>query len=292
MNPKIIVASSVVVSVLGLVVLWSSSQSKSSPLNDPASEQVASAKAPVDIQTEPSPNSAVAESPVGSEAPNIGSEITTLLRHGLSDQAMSKLAQWTVLDPAAAAEFVERLSDGERRVDAIRTVARTWAGMSSEDAIGWVKHEALGDSRSMVQEFVCYRVAEDDPVAAIRLATGSGAEDTFPLLANLTQQWAARDPAAAKAWTLSQPRGSARETLVARLALSLATQQPAEAGQLIVDEMAPGAAQDEAAMSVLFQWAVRDEAGAAEWVRHFPAGSLKQRAETELAGIADSKRGE
>jgi hypothetical protein len=61
---------------------------------------------------------------------------------------------------------------------------------------------------------------------------------------------------------------------------------PTDAASFVVGEMQAGPAQDEAAMAVLHQWALRDFTGASAWVNEFPEGNMRERAIRELKGLA------
>jgi len=77
--------------------------------------------------------------------------------------------------------------------------------------------------------------------------------------------------------------------LMARLAYVQSQTDPASGARLAVKEIAAGSVQDEAVISVVHQWALRDLAGAQAWVNKFPEGPIRVRASTELIGVAASK---
>jgi hypothetical protein len=49
----------------------------------------------------------------------------------------------------------------------------------------------------------------------------------------------------------------------------MAQSKPAEAATFVMQEITPGPARTEAAISVLHQWALRDSAGAIAWASNF-----------------------
>lgn len=132
-------------------------------------------------------------------------------------------------------------------------------------------------------------LAESDPRAALLAASD---RDLGPAAAyvrgNFLQLWAERDFTAAHAYAESQAPGEAREELIARLALVMARWIPAEAAAIVAQDMRPGPAQTEAAVSVVHRWAGADSAAASAWVAAFPAGPLRERAEREIAGLRGS----
>jgi hypothetical protein len=173
----------------------------------------------------------------------------------------------------------------------LRTAAREWAAVSPSDALAWVSGLNDPEERRVLAESVVYRMAEQNPREALNLAIDSGFGTEGSLIANLTQQWAEREPAAVQKWTLAQPASPMRDELVSRLTFVLSKQNPQDAGRLAIEEIADGITRNEAVMSVLHQWALRDAAGAAQWVAQFPGGPLRDRARQELAGLAAQRGG-
>lgn len=137
----------------------------------------------------------------------------------------------------------------------------------------------------------CLALAERDPRAAVIFAIDNGLCDTDAgLLENLAAQWAARDFPAAHAWVMQQDPGDWRDGLLAHVAYAGSQSDPASAARLVVAEMAPGPQQNEAAISVLHQWALLDLGSAAAWASAFPAGSFRQRAIAEIEGVRKSRQ--
>jgi hypothetical protein len=109
-------------------------------------------------------------------------------------------------------------------------------------------------------------------------------------MANLVQQWADQDLRSAYVWTLGQPAGDGRTAMLSRVALVWSKTAPAEAAEIVVNQMPPGPQQTEAVMSVLHQWALRDPGATIKWVERFPPGPLRERAITELEGLVQPDR--
>lgn len=128
-----------------------------------------------------------------------------------------------------------------------------------------------------------WELSEEEISAALQhLVTQNAASST---LENLTQQWAARNHAAALAWAMDQKAGVTRDRLIQRIAFVQAQSSPADAAWLVVEQIPSGAIQADAAISVLHQWALKDLAAAGAWVQRFPEGALKHRAEQEIQGL-------
>jgi hypothetical protein len=166
---------------------------------------------------------------------------------------------------------------------------REWARNFPAEALAWLKNAPDGKQRLAIAEIACSYLAQTNPAAAVTLAEnclGSSTNNAAQfLLDNMTQQWASQDMQAASAWALAKPAGEQRDRLVQRIAIAESSANPADAAQLIVQQMQPGATQDEAAISVLYQWAQKDAPAAMAWAESFPAGDLRDRAIKEVKNV-------
>jgi hypothetical protein len=168
---------------------------------------------------------------------------------------------------------------------------RKWARRDVDGALASVANLADEELRGEALEFICYGVAESNPAKAVNLAVSSGLQDRpGAVVQNLVQQWAVADLPSALAWTTKQPNGEQRDEYMARVALEYSRRMPADAARLVVDQIPPGPAQTESAMTVLHQWAIQDLPAAAAWVAKFPDGPLRTRAVAELEGIARAQK--
>jgi hypothetical protein len=70
------------------------------------------------------------------------------------------------------------------------------------------------------------------------------------------------------------------------VALVWSKSDPAEAARLILDQIPAGDHQNEAVISVVYQWALQDKKEARAWVQLFPEGALRQRALNEITNSA------
>jgi hypothetical protein len=159
--------------------------------------------------------------------------------------------------------------------------AAAWARAHPEAAVRWMTGAPPGASRDAVAEVACEQIAEADPAAAVSLAERFGSRCPG-LRENLVQQWADRDTAAAAAYAMSQPPGPDRDQLLGRVAFSRARNDPAAAASLVAEQIEPGPIRDDAVVSVIHQWMLRDAPAAVAWVRSFPPGALRTRALQEL----------
>jgi hypothetical protein len=172
-----------------------------------------------------------------------------------------------------------------------RRALEGWTQQDSAAALAWAARIADAAQRQQAREIICLTLAQSDPRRAVQVSIDTGLCDTDAgLLENLTAQWASNDFSAAHDWVRQQDAGGWRDDLVARVAFAGSQSDPASAARLVVAEMAPGPKQNEAAISVLHQWALRDLDAAATWAETFPEGELRTRALGEIAGIRLSRQ--
>jgi hypothetical protein len=156
-------------------------------------------------------------------------------------------------DPAQAAEVaLARLPAGPERDTALLGVAGRWAETEPESVAEWLAGFPPGHLR----------------------------QDAFAALASV---WAAKDSAAAAAWFSGQTALPNGDQMMSRVAPILADYLPETAARLVAESIAPGDAQNEAALFVVQSWAAKDLTAAAEWVGRFPPGSLRDQAQQILA---------
>jgi hypothetical protein len=166
---------------------------------------------------------------------------------------------------------------------------REWARNFPAEALAWLKNAPDGKQRLTIAEIVCSQVAQTNAVAAVKLAENCLGEGTNNpaqfLLDNMAQQWANQDMSAASAWALAKPAGEQRDRLLQRIAIAESSDNPADAARLISEQMSPGSTQNEAAISVVYQWAQKDAPAAMAWAESFPAGDLRDRAIKEVKNV-------
>jgi hypothetical protein len=177
----------------------------------------------------------------------------------------------------AAPDFARELDSATLADNANRRGLEAWAQKDPAAALAW----AAG----------ILDLAQRDPRKAVQAAIDTRLCDTDAgLLDNLTAQWADRDFAGAHDWVRQQEAGDWHEELTAHIAFICSKSDPAAAAQIVVEEMTPGPRQDEAAISVLHQWAQSDLEAAAAWANAFPEGNLHRRALAEIEGIRKSSQ--
>lgn len=161
---------------------------------------------------------------------------------------------------------------------------RAWARRNPQLAQEWLAGASEGAKRDAVSETVCLKIAETNPAAAVALADGYGAGCTN-VLENLMSQWADLDIQAAYRWATSKPPGAQRDGLLSRIAFVESKTDPQSAATLVAEQIASEQIQDEAAISVLYQWAQKDPNAAMSWAQSFSAGTLHDRAVNEVQNV-------
>jgi hypothetical protein len=161
---------------------------------------------------------------------------------------------------------------------------REWARNNPTAALNWALKAEEGAQREAVVETVCPQLAQTDPAQAVDLAERSG-PSCSNLLENMTLLWAQRDERSAYEWAANKPLGEERDRLLGRIAFAESASNPKEAARLVAEEISPGTAQEEAAVSVVYQWAQLDSNAAKAWAQSFPPGTLRDRAISEVENV-------
>jgi hypothetical protein len=220
--------------------------------------------------------------------PNISGAETNEERPSKLDKTLVTMDHQNVPEPAVDPEIEKERIQEEK----LRTF-RDWARQQTEKAFEWALRQPDGPQRREVLVDVCYQVAQSDPAMAVSMAQqlcldqGQGA-----VMENLIQQWAGQDLIAAYSWAQEQLPSEEKDELMMRIAFVYSQTDPADAAQLVSEQIAPGQTQTEATMTVLHQWALQDMQGAVAWAQLFPAGTLRERAMNELNGMTQASTAE
>jgi hypothetical protein len=162
---------------------------------------------------------------------------------------------------------------------------RDWAARDLNGALAYVSQMPEGDERDAAMQAVCFGLAQKNPARAVELA--QSLDQPQAVMEDIVQQWATTDLKSALVWANDQPAGDQRDQFFARTTFILSQTDPSDAASLVMEQISPGAAQDEAIMTVINQWANKDLKAAASWVQTFPDNPLRERALNELQGVAD-----
>lgn len=189
------------------------------------------------------------------------------------------------LDPEQAAQLAEWNLTKKDREEYVDLLGQIWAARDPEKALDCALAESAGRERNAAIVSVCLKIAEGDPRNAFQMAQAYQFTQNG-LVENLLQQWADKDFISAQTWVQAQPDSPERTAWMERLALVQSQVDPRDSASFVTEQIPPGPVQDEAVIAVLHQWALRDFSAAASWVDLFPPGSIRDRANKELEGVA------
>ncbi len=201
------------------------------------------------------------------------------------DQALAQLLpQLIAQDPTRASKFIESLEPWAWRIDAMHLLARYWAKQNCEAALAWATQLKSREEKLTALSDIVIQVNSSNPSAALALCEKYNFIADHPsTLHSTVQALAKQDTKAAIAWVRQQRDVNFRNEAYSQIAMATAAQDPSAAAHLVTSEIAPGSTQEEAAMSILHQWILKDPKGAKAWVAVFPNGDFRQRAENEIA---------
>lgn len=214
------------------------------------------------------------------------------IRAALESDSSNQQQAATLLFPALmelniqfAAALAQSIEKQPYRDQFLRQVATAWAHRDARAALLWATELNRPEERQFVLSTVLLTIGEIDPTSALTAAHNAGLKTDVSLTEDLALQWAATDLNGATAWVLQLPPSAAKDTALSRLVFLEAQTQPEAAVNLVVNDMSAGPAQDEMAISVLHQWALKDFSGAQAWLDLFP-DDLRERGRQELENIA------
>jgi hypothetical protein len=187
-------------------------------------------------------------------------------------------------DPAGAVALLADLP-GLPPTDLAAAVASAWGKQDPEAAAAWARAQPEGGARDEALFSLSADWAATNPAAAADCALASLPEALQGQMLNVVgMQWGGQDPATALAWAGQQPAGPARDSFLAGLSSTLAETSATQAAALVAS-LPPGKLQEETAITVVLDWARQQPQAAAEWVKLFPAGPLRQTALDNLVSL-------
>jgi hypothetical protein len=202
------------------------------------------------------------------------------------------------MDPRAAAEFSQSPAAAKWRADLMMVVAQSWARLNPDDAQNWVSNLTNPPDdpteRDTMVSYVTFAVADMDPERAIRVLEQCPInKDRFEIMVeNLTQQWTDQNSLQPLVDLIAKmPPSADRDGYFARIANAMARSDVMQASEIVSDDITPGPAQVDAAMSIVRQLAWNDKNLALEWVDTFPAGEVHDRALKEWTETVAKREG-
>jgi hypothetical protein len=199
--------------------------------------------------------------------------------------------QLSIRDPGAALRLATAdLSAGRAREDTLASVFTHWAGQDPTAAMNGASALENPAERGSAIAGICSRLGQDDPSGAIRTLVDKGVAEACPdLLQEIAARWLAVEEGKAADWINLQPDGEIRDLLVKQMAIARSQSDPAEASRLLAARIPPGPVHDEAALSILRHWAVRNPRAASRWLATFPSGPFHDSAARVLEEITSRR---
>lgn len=204
------------------------------------------------------------------------------------------LEQFIRHDPHTLAALVEKLPpQSSTREFLMYRVAQKWAALDADGAAAWAKGIYFLTDRDKMVASVCQEIAQKDPWMALQTAESCNPPLQLPgVYQSLVSQLAKRDFNTALEWARNQIDQEAQGQLLQGLALVQAENDPESAAFFVAEQMASGTAQvqEEAALSVILQWARTDPVAARNWAATFPNENLKELAAQEISAAQDASK--
>lgn len=203
------------------------------------------------------------------------------------DRALNQLLPRLVAqEPSAAGHLALAWEKGPLRDELLAQVIQLWTEQDVGGALTWLTSLLDAADRRAAAAVMVNTVARSDRAGALDLVRylEVGLDDGSA--ERMAQLWTEEEPQAAVDWVIRQPAGAVRDRLLARIVHVRAQQDPADAARLVANEFAPGNVRDQATLTVVRQWALRDALSASAWVDAFPAGPLRESAVAELRTVS------
>jgi len=202
------------------------------------------------------------------------------------------------IDPKAAAEFSQSPEAAKWRSDLMMVVAQSWAKDNTDDAQQWASNLTNPPDnpteRDTMVSYVSFAVADMDPARAVQVLEQCPInKDRFEIMVeNLAQQWADEGNLQPLVDLIAKmPPSADRDGYFARIANAMARTDVEGATTIVSEDISPGLAQVDAAISIVRQLAWNDRALARQWVDSFPAGEIHDRALKEWAETVAKRDG-
>ncbi len=194
--------------------------------------------------------------------------------------------RWATANPKTAMEWAQSLADSKTSQPFMDVAAIRWATTNLAEAAAWARNLPEGDSRSAVMEAISQEAIRIDPIEALRLARelpeGPGSADLF---VRASGEWAHQDREGAVEWARQIQDINLRQQVFEQIAIVASAKDLQAAANIALHDMAHGAQQDRALVSIVQRWVQEDPAVASSWVSQFPDDSLGQDAAETLVNL-------
>jgi hypothetical protein len=197
------------------------------------------------------------------------------------------IRQWAAAAPAEAARWVARLPDNHFGKMASREVVILWAEKDLAEAVTWVQRLPASGNKTAALLSLGYEAAtRKEAATAVTLAAGALPDpERDRLLSYTVRQWASTDRETALAWVKKTPDATLREEMLGQIAIDWGIQNPSEAAEFAMTELASGRARDNTVINIIRSWAPSAPTQTAAWVEQIPSGSLRNEAIENLIDV-------
>jgi len=176
--------------------------------------------------------------------------------------------------------------------EALASAVGHWARDNAADAVAWLKGVIDTNLKARLLGSIGFDLADADPLVALRLAaTALAGEERQWLQSGVLTAWAARDPHAAIAWLNEHSDPTVRGEHLARIVTGYALTAPAQAAEF-VRQFPAGELRDKVALEVVRRWSEQDAPAAANWMATFPDPAIRNRGVAQaVSQWSDVQRG-
>jgi hypothetical protein len=193
---------------------------------------------------------------------------------------------WAAAAPACAAVWVERLTEGGFRREAMESVAIAWARQDVVGAALWAAQLPSEEDSQLLLSQVATEAIRQQPAEAVAIARElppSLVRDH--LLSQAAAEWAARAPLEAIAWVSTIDDEVIHAQVASAVAISWSERDPVAAARFALDVLPQGRAREDAWIGIVQRWVQSDPRAASRWVANFPPGALREVAIETMAQL-------
>jgi hypothetical protein len=163
-------------------------------------------------------------------------------------------SEMSLKDPRAAIGLAQEMAPGKAQENLLQTVGCNWVETDPNAALSWVAgvSDPVLRDKLVASAVQAYALVDPAQAATWLVSEVKSGEIINDAAVNITESWAAQDPAAAAKWVAQFPQGDTR---------------------------------DSAVKTVLVYWLQADRSAAMDWIQSLPNGTAI------LAGMNSSARG-
>jgi hypothetical protein len=176
---------------------------------------------------------------------------------------------WADKDPAAATAALLTVKDENVRDQASRTLLSRWAQHDPARALAWARNVSEPSMRISCLRGYFSVVGQRDPEGAIAQISELPRSQQPGFLVNVLGNWMQTDHDAAIAWVTSRPNSLERQQLL-KSAVGFAGLLTGEQTSLLVSQLAPGSARDQALKQLIGNWTWTDPEAAIAFTETLP----------------------